>query len=909
MFKKIMLLTTFIVLVLTTTACTKNVDITTTTADVNATAEQTKDAARKVEQEKRKVLKTAIKENDIQGLKVALVDNKFKLTRVAQYVCEDGSVEALELLEAEGLSLEVKDSNGFSLLHYAVFYDNIALARYLIAHHQDVNARANDNRSVFIFSANSSIEMFELLQNTPIKVSQKDRDIIVSETLVNNNLILATYLIKQKYPFDINDYKEGETISKAIKNGHIDVITFLVEQGLDIERKYKWHYWNNAMLCYANAFQQDKIEKFLLAKNADIYTRCTLNGNERYVDKAVKKADLAFYETLLKQGFDPKKKGPRADDAYPLALALKYNNIPVAKHMVANGVNTHVYIDEKESIFYLARQEDVTLLKLMVQNGANPNLFDKDSLQPIDYASTNSEIYIYLLGLDDTATFLKRYENNKTSEQEYRNYASKIIRRDKVKDVKLISADPLFGEVVFDVLYMQLREHYPVEYLAHTLEVVRVYNVDSIDAYSMLNYPDKYGYDYFVRLADTLATPEVLADDKSYLMLLEMIKENKLKEVKYLVSKGASLKYVDNNFQYHLLHAATFYADADMVTYLLTQKEVDTLAVEHSYKFAIDIALNRGDFNVTKALMQKPVGREDYELVSLALKKGDDKTSLYFLEHFKVDKAFALKNNLLLYAVGGQSQKAVTYILDLGVDINNKSAGTTALGLAVKNHQVEMVQLLLEKGADTSSETNGELLYIYTSYMDDDRKSEETYEKELAITQLLLDHNVTTDNMLDRNYNTSLSLCIAAKKLDFATLLMDGGAHIDESDIELALHFELDKPFILKMIADFNAKDITNTSNPLFKAVEYEDKEVIKLLLDKGFDLYKNLNCGSEVAPIYAIGMSNDTESTAYALAKIKCIDTERGWLKILVENANNEGYTKIEDLVDKRYEELQPCP
>jgi len=851
------------------------------------------------------MIHNAIKEDDIVKIKTLLDESQPDINKLANYVCKYGSTRVLELLVTKGLKLDVKDEKGYTLLHNAVFHNNLELTNYLIKHKQNINALSDEKRSVFILSANSSIEMFELLEKSSIKVSKVNKEDMIPETLRYNNLKLTKYLLTQGYPFNLDKYKEGETVSKHIENGDLDIIAFLVEHGLDIEEEFKWHWWGNTMICYTNAFEKEDITKYLLSKGASIHVRCNMNGNERYVDKAVKNSSVELYRILVKKGLDPKVKGEGSFDEYPLALAVKYNNVDVIKDMLKDGVDINVEVERYDVLVYLALKGRLEVLKMFIAKGANPIAFNEQRLQPIDYAGFYEQeaVVQYLKSFDKTDDFLKRYKQGKTTEKEYSNYAYKIIRSYNENNIKRISKDKAFKDIVYEVFVNHLKDNYSLEELTKALAIMTQYKVDGYNKQDILAYLDDFAY--FKVLADALVTKEFIEDKQTYYMLIKLVEDNKLKEIQYLVEKGISLKYVYNNFQYHLLHRAITHADVNMLAYLVQQKDIDLQAEDQYQKLPIDMAMRMRNLGKIKVLMQYPTGKESYELVPSAFQTGDIEIIQYFMKKYKVDGTFAKQTQLLLYATAGRNKDAINLVLDLGIDINYNSADSSALAMAVKYRMVDMVAYLLEKRADTSIKTNGELLYIYSRWIDDRRK---TKEQELEIIKLLLEHDVPTDSLLDGNSNTSLGLYIAENELDFARVLMEGGAKVDESDISVALYHDLDREFILELIKAFKSKDIKNVMNPLFEAVKYKDKEIMNRLLDKGVSLYEELDCTTGAAPIYAIGMSNDVESTAYALKKIQCIDTQRGWLKILAKDAKRDGFTEINRLVKKRLSELKPC-
>ncbi len=53
-----------------------------------------------------------------------------------------GNLEEAETLLKDGADVEVRDRDGWSLLHYACFHNHVSIVRFLLEHGTDVNAKA-----------------------------------------------------------------------------------------------------------------------------------------------------------------------------------------------------------------------------------------------------------------------------------------------------------------------------------------------------------------------------------------------------------------------------------------------------------------------------------------------------------------------------------------------------------------------------------------------------------------------------------------------------------------------------------------------------------------------------------------------------------------------------------------------
>ncbi|KAF8451222.1 hypothetical protein BGX38DRAFT_1269487 [Terfezia claveryi] len=147
----------------------------------------------------------------------------------------------------------------------------------------------------------------------------------------------------------------------------------------------------------------------------------------------------------------------------------------------------------------------------------------------------------------------------------------------------------------------------------------------------------------------------------------------------------------------------------------------------------------------------------------------------------------------------------VTLLLDRGADINLTSGGTygTALCAAAAWGKLEMVTLLLDRGADINLTSDGEFGTALCAA---------AAIGELIIATLLLDRGADINLTSCGIYGTALCAAAFLGKLEMVTLLLDQGA-------------------------DTNLTSGGSYGTALCTAVAWRKLEIVKLLLDRGADI------------------------------------------------------------------------
>lgn len=309
-----------------------------------------------------------------------------------------------------------------------------------------------------------------------------------------------------------------------------------------------------------------------------------------------------------------------------------------------------------------------------------------------------------------------------------------------------------------------------------------------------------------------------------------------LRDCKHQAS-SSNVKTRSNNSKVHFceyfLHFAAREGYADTIRFLLINHKVSIdakseeddktalhLATENEHKEIVQLLLQHG------ANIEAKTANDEFALTIAAIKGLEDIVSL-LLNHGANNSAVGL-NNALQYAAELGHDKIAKLLLDRGAQANLERA----LFLAAKRNYGKVISLLLKHGVTPNAfafEGSALLIAVEKGHKN--------------IVNLLLDNGADVNLRHPSNF-TALHIACLEKNLEIVELLVNRGANVhDETDEKFtALHYATtsgcDKivKFLLNSGAGINASSIYGKT-PLFVAVSRGYDVVVKLLINNGADV------------------------------------------------------------------------
>ncbi|EAY03221.1 hypothetical protein TVAG_421090 [Trichomonas vaginalis G3] len=355
------------------------------------------------------------------------------------YALESGNIKIVKSLLDKKANLNQVDKSGTNGLFVAKDFDIFSL---LIEKGADVNALNKEKMPILIHSIQNLQGKFSILlinKNADFEkqfrnktaivhaIEQKQRDVVklllekeckLPERIFTNALESLDYeIIKLVVEKGVKtDYQQKKLpILYGIESQSLELCKFLVERGFEINGTFS----KKPVSFFAFNSKNPEITKYLVSKGLDlnsyfepqniylihyIITKCNSKiglALEKYIDLSVvdgngksplilaidNKLSREIIEKLINKNHDLVNMNDK-EGKYPLYYALKYINSDVIKLLLENGVNPNTtQYDNQDIIFYLIKKNvSVELIKLFIDHGLEFHQSDKNGKKALHHA-------------------------------------------------------------------------------------------------------------------------------------------------------------------------------------------------------------------------------------------------------------------------------------------------------------------------------------------------------------------------------------------------------------------------------------------------------------------------------------------------------------------------------------------
>ncbi|ADG72768.1 ankyrin repeat domain-containing protein [Brachyspira murdochii] len=254
--------------------------------------------------------------------------------------------KAIELI-SYGADVNQKDFRGLTPLMNASLNGYVKLAIELIKHNADVNAKDNTSADSLFYAvnANNSLELVKVLLNSGANPNivysdpEEGSFTILDRSLYYNNFEIFKTLVENGANINkVNDRGEP-LIVDAIRRERFDIVKYLVEKGIDPTMKYT-DYRNIPFSLLAAAVNNNdtKIAEYLIDKGADVNTK-------------------AIIDNYMENGMTSNYKDNSKEAVNLILAAIENGNTSLVKLLIEKGANTSVVDKDGKTIFDLAKEQ------------------------------------------------------------------------------------------------------------------------------------------------------------------------------------------------------------------------------------------------------------------------------------------------------------------------------------------------------------------------------------------------------------------------------------------------------------------------------------------------------------------------------------------------------------------------
>ena len=297
-----------------------------------------------------------------------------------------------------------------------------------------------------------------------------------------------------------------------------------------------------------------------------------------------------------------------------------------------------------------------------------------------------------------------------------------------------------------------------------------------------------------IRFVDVINNSEKIEYSKG---LLRAAQEGKEEEVRSFVIKGGNVNFKGDRGVTPLI-SATEKRHTGIVKYLLCcSADVDAQRSDNLHTSLMIACLNN-DMEIAKSLMKFGADinlKNDMgcTAVDIAITKNNAEMIMELIIPYKeLDALFELiedrNTKLLFYATRRSQRNVIRYCIEnLRVDVNSKGKnGETPLIIACKNRNDDVVEYLIEHGAETNEKMEGNstaLMFACVGCFQN-------------IVKMLIEFDADV-NIVDDRHNSPLLFAVNGGHLEIARMLREAGAEVDkmnnqeETPLSIALsHYE-----------------------------------------------------------------------------------------------------------------------
>jgi len=290
------------------------------------------------------------------------------------------------------------------------------------------------------------------------------------------------------------------------------------------------------------------------------------------------------------------------------------------------------------------------------------------------------------------------------------------------------------------------------------------------------------------------------------------------------------------------------------------------------------------------------VYEKDLEGIKIAVENGEDINALNEFDQ--------KQQTPLIRAISYRSRDPVyveiaKYLIEQGAELNYQdSDGFTALHYAAKEGLLEVVKLLVEKGADLEVYPDETKFYKGETPLVSACSYSNTDDKNIEVVKYLVENGASMDKN-DLSFQSLLTTCIYSKAPKTAQYLLEKGAdpNLPNNNGQTPLYLAIDKSMgneLIKALLKAGADPDTGSPyyTPLQMAIKKRDIELAQLLIDAGADIYYVNEYGSTL--FHTAASINSNKNVDFLLSKGLDINAKNNDGETPLHIAAENGYTSV---------------
>jgi ankyrin repeat protein len=667
----------------------------------------------------------------------------------------------------------------------AVFGNKIQCYEKLLKAGSDVNALSHDGNSPLIIATMlNQKEIITLCLQNGADVNYANEEFTATDHALKHGVELVQLFLKYKPNLNRQSPKLGyTTLHFACEYDNLDVIKCLLEYGADTKIKSK-ELMTPLLVALMNSNKEIALE--LIEADPSVINDCMYETPSKLspIIVAVKENFDEVIRALIKHGAHLYND---ECDTTPLHIAATKGLDSIVTTLIEFGASVN-RCDAKGELPLCLAVDNVSTVKILLDNSADVNVKNKSALTPLHFAAFRGK-------LDSVEELIKRGANIDAIDESNLTplfYSIQAKHPEVTKFLLEKGANVDDGE---ELLCQAARSDLP-ECIVLLLERGVSVNAKDSSGKTALNYASFNGNSCVKVLLEKGADPNSVSSVEESPIMLPLI-FSKTDTIKELITAGTDLTFMSLN----ALHLTVFLGDI-FSTVVLIRSGVDVNVTDESGKTPLHcVCGNNEKTKVIKALLTSK------------------------------------DNNI---CINYNADDCARELLANGADVNRKdNKGCSPLHLACRQGENGLVRLFIEHGADVNASTNEKITALHVCYASGNPEGGD----------ILLENGADL-NAIDAWGRTPLSYGmdqVHTKGFDNLILLhklVKLGANIDWPDLDgfTLLHKACKEgnsevaDYLLRNGANVETK--TNQgSTPIFYACDGLHEEIVATLLDRKCEL------------------------------------------------------------------------